>query len=159
DAYGALAKRNPKDFESRFQGARSLARSGARDPAVAALEKLLKTKDELERARVRSLLAVILEDKEPAKALEQLRKVEKQKAAPTLAADARWSLAWADLRAGGGLEAAPLLDKLAQGPADDVEVQRARYWRAVARLESPDETRRAEGTAQLQDLAREIPLA
>jgi soluble lytic murein transglycosylase len=159
DAYGALAKRDPKDFESRFQGARALARSGARDPAVAALEKLLKTKDELERARVRSLLATILEDKEPAKALEQLRKVEKQTAAPNLAADARWSLAWADLRAGGGLEAAPLLDKLAQGPSDDVEVQRARYWRAVARVESPDDARRAEGTAQLQELARELPLA
>ena len=159
DAYRALAKRDPKDFESRFQEARALARSGSRDPAVAALEKLRKTKDELERARVRSLLAVILEDKEPAKALEQLRKVERQTAAPNLASDARWSLAWADLRAGGGLEAAPLLDKLATGPSDDVEVQRARYWRAVARAESDDETRRAEGTAQLQELARELPLA
>jgi len=160
DAYKALAKRDPNDFESRFQEARALARSGQRDPAVAALEKLLKTKDELERARVRALLAVILEDKEPAKALEQLRKVEKQTAAPNLASDARWSLAWADLRSGGhGPEASRLLDKLAQGSSDDVEVQRARYWRAVSRAESADEAKRNEGTVQLQELAQELPLA
>jgi peptidoglycan lytic transglycosylase len=159
DAYRALAKRDPKDFEARFQAARALARSGTIDPAVAELEKLGKTKDELQRARVRALLATILEDREPARALSELRLVEKQTAAPQLASDARWSLAWADLRGGGGLEAAPLLDKMAQGSLDDVEVQRARYWRGVAGFESTDETRRVAGADELKSLARDIPLS
>jgi peptidoglycan lytic transglycosylase len=159
DAYKKLAARDPKDFEARFQHARALARSGQRDPAVAELEKLVRTKDELQRAKVRALLATILEDKEPARAIEQLRKLEKQTAAPSLASEARWQLAWADLRAGGELEAIPLLDKLSQGPSDDVEAQRARYWRGVARLESPDEARRTQGANELTQLAQEIPLA
>ncbi|HTO52518.1 MAG TPA: transglycosylase SLT domain-containing protein [Myxococcota bacterium] len=159
DAYRALAKRDPKDFEARFQAARALARSGAIDPAVAELEKLEKTKDELQRARVRALLATVLEDREPARALAELRQLERQTAAPNLASDARWSLAWADLRGGGGLEAAPLLDKMAQGTLDDVEVQRARYWRGVAHFESSDEARRIDGAEELKGLARDIPLS
>ena len=158
-AYRALAKRDPNDFEARFQEARALARSGQRDPAIAALEKLTRTKDAAQGARVRSLLAVILEDQEPARALAQLRQVERQTAAPNLAAEARWSLAWTDLREGGGREALPLLDKLAAGPSDDIEVQRARYWRAVARSEAADEETKAQGATQLQELARDVPLS
>ena len=159
DAYRALAKRDPHDFEARFQEARALARSGGREPAVAALEKLTKTQDPLQRARVRALLAVILEDQEPARARAQLRQVERQTAAPNLASDARWSLAWTDLRSGAGVTALPLLDKLAAGPSDDVEVQRARYWRAVARSDAQDENTRAEGIAQLRELVRDVPLS
>jgi peptidoglycan lytic transglycosylase len=158
-AYRELAKRDPEDFEARFQEARALARSGDRDAAIAALEKLTRTKDAAQRARVRSLLAVILEDREPARALAQLRQVERQTAAPNLASDARWSLAWTDLREADGVEALRLLDKLADGPSDDIEVQRARYWRAVARSEADDEAAKAAGATQLQDLAREVPLS
>jgi soluble lytic murein transglycosylase len=159
DAYRALAQADPRDFESRFQEARALARSGAREPAVAALEKLTKTKDALERARVQALLAVILEDAEPARAQAELRKVEKQTAAPNLATDARWSLAWTELRSGEQRHSLPLLDKLAAGPSDDVEVQRARYWRGVARAELPEEAHQAEGVSQLRALVSEVPLS
>ncbi|MFI5317317.1 MAG: transglycosylase SLT domain-containing protein [Myxococcota bacterium] len=159
EAYRALVKRDPKDFEAHFQEARALARSGAREPAVAALEKLTRTPDAAQRARVRALLAVILEDTEPARALAQLRQVERQTAAPNLASEARWQLAWTALRGGAGGEALPLLDKQADGPSDDVEVQRARYWRAVARSDSDDEAAKAEGATQLQELARDVPLS
>ncbi len=159
NAYRALAKRDPKDFEARFQEARALARNGAREPAIAALEKLTRTQDALQRARVRALLAVILEDQEPARAQAQLRQLERQTAAPNLASEARWSLAWTELRRGAGLQALPLLDKLAAGASDDVEVQRARYWRGVARSEAPDEANQAEGAAQLRELVRDVPLS
>ncbi len=159
DAYRALAKRDPNDFEARFQEARALARSGSREPAIAALEKLTRTQDAQLRARVRALLAVILEDHDPARALAQLRQVERQTASPSLASEARWQLAWTDLRSGQGLHALPLLDKLAAGPSEDVEVQRARYWRGVARSEAPDESNQAEGAAQLRALVRDVPLS
>ena len=90
----------------------------------------------------------------------ELRKVEKQKRR-------------ADARAAGALvaglvrrcaaskpdEALPRLDLLAAGPISDVEVQRARYWRGVARAASEDPARKAEGDAQLAELAREVPLS
>ena len=158
-AFHALGARDPKDLEVRFQEARALARSGARDPAVAQLEKLTRTKDDLLRARVRALLASILEDKEPARARAQLHQVERQTAEPNLAAQARWSLAWDDLRAGASAAAVPRLDKLAVGQSDDVEVQRARYWRAVARVDTGDELEKAEGESQLAQLAGEVPLS
>ena len=158
-AYHALAARDPKDMDARFQEARALARSGARDPAVAALEKLTRTKDDLVRARVRALLASILEDKEPARARAQLHQVERQTADPNLAAQARWSLAWDDLHGGSAGAAVPRLDKLAVGQADDVEVQRARYWRAVARVDTGDEVAKGEGETQLRKLAGEVPLS
>ena len=78
---------------------------------------------------------------------------------PNLASDARWSLAWTALRTGAESDALPLLDKQANGPSDDVEVQRARYWGAIARSDSDDDAAKAEGATQLQALAREVPLS
>ena len=158
-AYHALAARDSGDMDARFQEARALARSGARDAAVAALEKLTRTKDDLVRARTRALLASILEDKEPARARAQLHQVERQTADPNLAAQARWSLAWDDLHGGSPGAAVPRLDRLAVGQADDVEVQRARYWRAVARVDTGDEAAKGAGEAQLRQLAGEVPLS
>jgi soluble lytic murein transglycosylase len=63
------------------------------------------------------------------------------------------------LRDGKGLGALPLLDKLAAGPPEDIEAQRARYWRGVARAQASEETHQAEGTAQLRQLARDVPLS
>ena len=108
-AYHALAARDSGDMDARFQEARALARSGARDAAVAALEKLTRTKD--------------------------------------------------DLHGGSPGAAVPRLDRLAVGQADDVEVQRARYWRAVARVDTGDEAAKGAGEAQLRQLAGEVPLS
>ena len=159
-AYGALAAADPNDLELSFQQARAQSRAGARDAAVASLEKLAaKDKPPALRARAQSLLAVIVEDDDPNKALSLLRRVEKQSADPALAVQARWSLAWADLRGSENAAALPRLDLLAAGPTSDVEVQRARYWRGVARAASDDPARKAEGEAQLAELARDVPLS
>jgi len=159
--YAALSAADPKDLELRFQQARAQSRAGQRDAAIAELEKLSGPKSAPAlRAKAQSLLAVIVEDDDPKRAQRELRKVEKQTADPALALQARWSLAWADLRGDTPGAALPRLDQLAAaGPSSDVEVQRARYWRGVARAGSADPAHKAEGEAQLAELAREVPLS
>jgi len=159
EAFRAIAGRAPANPDAEMMVGRSLARSGERTAAMAAFEKLARAKDPLTRARARSYLAIVLEDSEPARALALLRKVERQTADPTLAVQARWSLAWADLRKAADAEALARLDLLADGPRSDIEVQRARYWRGVVRMRSEDALAKEAGTVQLRALADDVPLS
>ena len=68
---------------------------------------------------------------------------------------AQWRLAWADLQRGDPTAALPRLDALSHGSQWDVEVQRARYWRAVATLQSD----RGAGRILLSELAETLPLS
>ncbi len=138
---------------------RSLLRSGQRKDAIAAFEKLSRSKDPLTRARGRSFLAIAVEDDDPSRALELLRKVERQSADPALAVQARWSLAWADLRKRNDEAALTRLDLLADGPSGDIEVQRARYWRGVLRARSPNALTKEAGEVQLRALADDVALS
>jgi soluble lytic murein transglycosylase len=158
-AYRAIVARDPADADAEVLVARSLARSGERTPAVEQLARLSRSKKPLVAARARSYLAVLLEDHEPERYRAELRKLEKQTAAPELAVQARWSLAWSDLRADRDAAALPRLDLLADGPLSDIEVQRARYWRGVVRLRSDKALTRETGQAELRALADAVPLS
>jgi soluble lytic murein transglycosylase len=159
EAYRALVTKDPTDADAEILLGRSLARSGERTPAIALLTKLSRSKNALVAARARSFLAVLLEDQEPKRYRAELLKLEKQTAAPELAVQARWSLAWADVRADHDARALPRLDALADGPLTDVEVQRARYWRGVLRARSTKELTRQTGEAELRALAEGVPLS
>jgi soluble lytic murein transglycosylase len=154
-AFRALATGKRPDPELRLMAARSRARRGDPEGAAADLEALAKRGDAALRARVESLLAVLVEDSDPARQKKLLRRVEKQTAEPGLASTARWRLAWDELRAGHPVAAEPRLRKLAQGPDSDVEVQRARYWHAQTLLPAKPE----EGRALLRGLADGVPLS
>jgi soluble lytic murein transglycosylase len=158
-AYDAIAARDKQDFEVRMQSARALARVGDRAASIAAFQKLERVRDPAVVAKARSLLAVVVFDKEPARAHSLMLKVERQTADADLAAQARWQLAWEDVKSGEWARALPRLDKLAEQPASDIEVQRARYWRAVARAQSPKPQVKSAGESQLGDLARDVPLS
>ena len=159
DAYRALIARDPKDLEAQVMLGRSLARSGDRKAAVDLLDKLTHAKSPLVQARARSFLAVLLEDQDPKRFRAELVKLEKQTAAPDLAVQARWSLAWTDLRANKVEAALPRLDKLADGPLSDVDVQRARYWRGVLRARSDKKLTKEAGEAELRALVDGVPLS
>jgi soluble lytic murein transglycosylase len=159
EAFRTIAHRVPGDLDAQMMVGRSLARSGDRNGAIAVFEKLERSKDELTRARARSYLAIVVEDSDPPRSLALLRKIERQNADPALAVQARWSLAWADLRKGADAEALPRLDLLSEGPLTDIDIQRARYWRGVARLRSEDPLAKEAGNAQLRALADEVPLS
>jgi len=158
-AYRAIAARAPADADVQIRIGRALARSGDLGGAIAVFEKEARSKDALTRARARSFLAIIVEDTDLPRALGLLRKVERQTADPVLALQARWSLAWADLRKGADGAALARLDLLADGPISDIEVQRARYWRGVLRTRSSVPLTREAGDVQLRALAEDVPLS
>ncbi len=159
EAYRALAAAKPGEPEVEIQIGRSLMRGGQRTEAVKAFEKLTRSKDPLLRARGRSFLAIVVEDDDPKRALALYRQVEKQTADRALAVQARWALAWADLRAGNDDAAIARLDLLADGSISDIEVQRARYWRGVVRARSGNPPTREAGEVQLRALAADVPLS
>jgi len=159
EAYRQIAAREPANRDAKILIGRSLLRSGQQSAAVAAFERLTRSKDALTRTRARALLAIAVEDTEPARAFELRREVERQSEDRALAAEARWSLAWADLRAGRDEQALPRLDALADGPSSDIEVQRARYWRGVVRARSAAPLSAETGGVQLRALAEDVPLS
>ncbi|MEX2205656.1 MAG: transglycosylase SLT domain-containing protein [Myxococcota bacterium] len=159
EAYRQLAAGKQGDPDVQILIGRSLMRSGQQKDAIAAFEKLTRSKDPLLRARARSFLAIVVEDDEPERALALLRKVEKQSADPALVVQARWSLAWADLRKRKDEAALRRLDLLADGPTSDIEIQRARYWRGVLRARSAKPPTKEAGEVQLRALAADVPLS
>ncbi len=159
EVYQAIAARDPGDRDVQILIGRTLMRAGQQTASVAAFEKLIRSRDPLTRARARALLAIVVEDTEPARALELLRKVERQSEDPAAAAQARWSLAWADLRSGADVQALARLDPLADGPISDIEIQRARYWRGVVRTRSSVPLTAEAGGVQLRTLAEAVPLS
>ena len=82
-------------------------------------------------------------------------RVAKQRESAGLARLARWRLAWQDLREGRDSSALERLRPLARGSVWDIEVQRARYWSAVAKLGSDPEAAHQE----LSALVEKIPLS
>ncbi len=159
EAYRALAATTPDDPDVQILIGRSLMRSGQRTEAIKAFERLARAKDALLRARARSFLAIVVEDDDPKRALSLSRRVEKQSADRALAVQARWALAWADLRAGNDDAALARLDRLADGASDDIEVQRARYWRGVVRARSENPPTKEAGEVQLRALSEDLPLS
>ena len=159
EAYRLIAALEPSDPAVRLLVGRSLMRSGQRNEAIAAFERLTHDKDPLTRARGRAFLATSVEDTDPARALELLRKVERQSEDDVLAQQARWSLAWADVLRGADKAALARLDPLADGLSSDIEVQRARYWRGVVRARAANPLTKEAGEVQLRALAEEVPLS
>ena len=78
-----------------------------------------------------------------------------QRANSQLARQARWRLAWAELGEGHYSAAAKRLVPLTRGSQWDIEVQRARYWRAIARLQRDAQ----DGQAMLTELTESVPLS
>ncbi len=154
-AFGALAAARRDDPEPAILAARSRARRGDTEGAAKALLALARQADPSVRARARHLAAVLLEDSDPTAARRLMERVEAQKAEPALASLARWRLAWEDYRAGRMAAADVRLRALSSGRDADVEVQRARYWRAQI-LRQKDEQ---QGRAALQAIAIALPLS
>lgn len=154
-AYLALARGDPDDVDSAIRAARCDARSGKSERAIGELSAIARRTRKSERARAQYLVALILRERDPESAQRLWKRVESQQDAPGLARLARWRLAWDDLRGGDREAAIKRLHPLTRGSIWDIEVQRARYWTAVARLEADPER----GTEGLTELAERIPLA
>lgn len=154
-AYEELKRKDPKDTKVAIKLARSLARAGHAERAVQQLEAVARRSDKKTLARVRYLLALLLPEEKEALAKKLLRAVQKQRAVPGLARLARWRLAWAELRAEKYQAAIRRLTPLTRGSQWDIEVQRARYWVAMAKLQIDPK----QGRAQLAELAQDLPLS
>lgn len=154
-AFAALASARPADPELAILSARARARRGDPEGAAAALVALASKSEPSVRARARHLAATVLEDKDPAASRRLFERVERQTAEPGLASLARWRLAWDDYRSGRSAEADRRLHALANGRDDDIEVQRARYWRAqIVRAKDEEKGREA-----LRGIATALPLS
>ncbi|MBW2282818.1 MAG: lytic transglycosylase domain-containing protein, partial [Deltaproteobacteria bacterium] len=125
------------------------------DRALARLDRLARRASATELARIRYLMGVLLWHQDGPKARRLVRAVERQKQAPGLARIARWRLAWAQLQDGDAAGAARRLRPLARGSKWDIEVQRARYWTAVAQFATSTES----AEAGLQKLVDQVPLS
>jgi soluble lytic murein transglycosylase len=154
-AYAGLAKSNPLDVDAAIRAARSDARAGKRDEAVAALTAITKRGRPAEKVRAQYLVAVILSAEDPASSSRLFQRVSKQRESAGLARLARWRLAWQDLQQDRDASALVRLRPLTRGSLWDIEVQRARYWSAVAKLDSQPEKARQE----LSEIVEKIPLS
>jgi soluble lytic murein transglycosylase len=154
-AYRAIVEADPEDVDAEIRIARSLARAGRIEPAVKQFEELARTGNSATRARAEYLTAVLLQQQRPARAEELFRSVEKQRAIPRLSRGARWELAWASFLRGEHQTALKRLTPLARGSRWDVEVQRARYWRAMAQLALDEQS----GRELLRGLTESLPLS
>ena len=156
-AYRLIAEADPDDSDAAIRVARSWARAGRNDAAVGQFDRVARAKQTSRAARARAnyLKAVVIRTSEPVRAESLFREVERQRSASGLSRMARWRLAWSDLRRGDYAAALPRLDVLSRGSKWDVEVQRARYWRAVAHLQ----TDRSAGRGMLRELTETLPLS
>ncbi len=154
-AYAALATADTEDLDAAFRVARSLARSGQTTRAVQQFDKVAKSGDRSWRVRAEYLTGIMLQETQPARAHELFRRVEKQNVLPDLARAARWELAWENLMRGEHRIAFKRLAPLARGDMWNIEVQRARYWRAMAQLELDAES----GRRDLRSIAGSLPLS
>jgi len=151
----AEAKTGRQAVQLRMMAARAQSRSGNESEALAALAALRKRAGPQDRAQIDFLRALNLRTREPSRYLEYLGRVERQRADPRLAYEARWRLAWEDWIAGNLAHAAERMAPMARGNAFDIEVQRARYWLALAqRTAEPEESEK-----RLAELASTQPLS
>ena len=155
DAFARIAKRDPTYSDAAIHVARSLARSGKVDAALGEFASLAKSSNPALSVRAQYLSAVLLQDRSPARAEELFRDIEKQRARPELRRAARWQLGWADLMRGDHHASLRHLGPLTRGSQWDIEVQRARYWHAMARVELGDPA----GKEDLQQMAAALPLS
>ena len=153
-AFARIAETDPTDTDAVIRSARSLARSGKTEMALEQFAIIAKSPDPVLRVRAQYLSAVLLRDRRPARAEELFRVVEKG-VIPELRRAARWELGWADLMRGDHHAALRHLGPMTRGSQWDIEVQRARYWHAMARMELDD----PEGREDLQQLASALPLS
>ncbi|MCP4004990.1 MAG: transglycosylase SLT domain-containing protein [bacterium] len=156
DAYRALAKRDPKDFDAAIRVARSYARGGKNDKAVREFEKIAKKSTGPVRARANYLAGIVQRTRNPSRFVQLMKRVEKQKSAPGLANLAGWRLTWEDLKHNRHKSALPRLARLSRGSIWDIEVQRGLYWHAVAQIGAEQ---KEQGEAGLRNLAAKLPLS
>ncbi len=154
-AYGALVARRPQDHDAAIQRARAIGRQGDLELAVRELRALAKRAPPATSARARYLAATLLAEREPEASRELLLELEGQQADPEHARLARWRLAWDDYLHGRHEAAIQRMQGIASGPSADLEVQRARYWIAMARRALG----RPEGEQDMRALAAELPLS
>jgi len=154
--YQALAKESSGEdrVEASIQAARARVRAGQQARGIRELSAIARTAEEPQAARARYLVALLIDQADPKSSARLLEQVASQTEDRRLAADADWQLAWADIERRRWASARRHLRPLTEGPWNDIEVQRARYWHAVA-LESakPDA-----GRDELRMLARSVPL-
>lgn len=157
EAFRRLAARasGHEATELGVMAARAQSRAGDESGAMKALALLRKRAGPQDRVQIDFLRALNVRTREPTRYLEYLARVEHQRANPGLAYEARWRLAWEDWLAGNHERAVQRMAPMARGNAFDIEVQRARYWLALAQ-------RQADPSAAqklLRDLAETQPLS
>jgi soluble lytic murein transglycosylase len=106
------------------------------------------------QARIKNLLATLVGDDDPKREQRLLRELAEQREDEGIAMEARWRLAWHDIGDRKLQSALRWLEPLTRGSKWDAEVQRARYWAAVAR----EKIDPAEGARELREIAEGLPL-
>jgi soluble lytic murein transglycosylase len=155
-AYQAIVRSEPANTHAAIQAARSVGRSGDAMRAVGELSELAQSGPPEVVPRAQYLVAQLLDTRDRKSAVRLLRRVAEQTENDELARDASWDLAWDALSRGRFAEARRWLAPLTGGDlATSIEVQRARYWSAVAELDASPKRARA----ALREIAREVPLS
>jgi len=155
-SFAALVKELDGDaaIEAAIQGARARARAGDVPRGIKELGDVARKAPEPFATRARYLAALLLEDRDVPASRKLLERVAQQKADPSLAREAGWQLGWQAFQRDDFATMRRFLAPLTEGSLGDIEVQRARYWWAVAsEATAPEESR-----ATLLELAEEISL-
>jgi soluble lytic murein transglycosylase len=144
------------DPEARFWLARSIARSGDSDGAIARFEAIAASPSPF-AARARFLAATLLSDAPETRerAARHFEVVGKTADDAALRKDALWRLAWMRYEQGRAAEAAASFASLHALERDPIDALRPRYFELRARERSAPGTSLAGGYAAL---AREMPL-
>ena len=153
EAVAAFRALGDEDATAAFWQARSLARAGRVEEAIALFARVAESADRELAARARFLSGTLLEDTDLAAAEAAYRSVERSAPTPAQRSAASWRLAWLAWRRGDVAVAAGELERFSANAADPADETRARYWlgRAWERLG------RTEGPEQLARLASEEP--
>jgi soluble lytic murein transglycosylase len=151
------------DVEARFWGARSRARSGDVDGALAEFERVVEAEPEGEHAAFASwalyLMGTLHESRgETKSAIDAYQRAAAFEGFPDRARDALWREGWAQFRSGAFPDARSTFRRLVERFEDPIDRLRPRYWAARAAMASGSSEDSAVGRQELGALAREFPL-
>lgn len=143
--------------EFRLWFARSLARRGHVEEAIAAFEELAENAPPEVSIRARYLAAILLEDRSaPERAAAHYAVIAADSGFPKEALRALWRIGWSAWRAGDFLAARRHFEAMAERESDPLGALKPRYWaaRAAGAIGLPRQAR-----AGFRALARDWPLS
>jgi len=150
-AFSALGR--GKEF--RFWHARSLARAGRVEQAIALFKTLARNPRHSLDARALFLAATLEEERAPKGAAKQEEIVARRAPQPSLRREARWRLGWRAWKEGRFQVASAEFEGLVREEADPLAALRPRYWWARSQMAEGD----AAGAQALREMARDYPFS